>query len=185
MKHYDRLLVLVPLLMLVVIFVTDVLLLNKDARGRQYLVDANRIEQVILQGEMPDAADYPAVTGIAVYDGSSGFYDRDNEYLLREINGTLYRFDYVEEAQQNGRLILIVDGMLLGLLVIIMGVLLHIRQKILKQFMNLKDLPMQLAKGNLTESLKEDKSRRWICMQDLRESKQLLQDGETRCSQIR
>lgn len=27
--------------------------------------------------------------------------------------------------------------------------------------------------------LKEDKSRRWICMQDLRESKQLLQDGET------
>lgn len=27
--------------------------------------------------------------------------------------------------------------------------------------------------------LKQDKSRRWICMQDLRESKQLLQDGET------
>ena len=27
--------------------------------------------------------------------------------------------------------------------------------------------------------LKADKSRRWICMQDLRESKQLLQDGET------
>ena len=159
MKHYDRLLVLVPLLMLVVIFVTDVLLLNKDARGRQYLVDANRIEQVILQGGTPDAADYPAVTGITVYDGSSGFYDRDNEYLLREVNGTLYRFDYVDEVQQNGRLVVIVDVLLVGLLAILMGVLLHIRQKILKQFMNLKDLPMQLAKGNLTESLKEDKSR--------------------------
>ncbi|MCR4645789.1 MAG: HAMP domain-containing histidine kinase [Oscillospiraceae bacterium] len=159
MKHYDRLLVLVPLLMLVVMIVTDVLLLNKDKRSRQYLVDANRIEQVILQGEMPDAADYPAVTGIAVYDGSSGFYDRDNEYLLREVNGTLYRIDYVETEQKRSTLLFIVDGMLLGLLVIIMGVLLHIRQKILKQFANLKDLPMQLAKGNLTESLKEDKSR--------------------------
>ena len=158
MKHYDRLMVLVPLLMLAVMLVTDVLLLNKDTGGRQYLVDANRIEQVLLQGGTPDAADYPAVTGIAVYDGSSSFYHRDNEYLLREIGGTLYRFDYVEE-QQNSRLILVVDAMLLGLLVIIMLVLFHIRQKILKQFMNLKDLPVQLAKGNLTESLKEDKSR--------------------------
>ena len=158
MKHYDRLMVLVPLLMLAVMLVTDVLLLNKDTGGRQYLVDANRIEQVLLQGGTPDAADYPAVTGIAVYDGSSSFYHCDNEYLLREIGGTLYRFDYVEE-QQNSRLILVVDAMLLGLLVIIMLVLFHIRQKILKQFMNLKDLPVQLAKGNLTESLKEDKSR--------------------------
>ena len=159
MKHYDRLLLFVPLLMIAVILVTDFLLAGKVSSGRQYLVDVSRIERAILQGQQPDAADYPAVTGIFVYDGSSSFFETDSEYLLREINGTLYRFEYQEAAQQDGRLILTVDLMLIGLLICIMAVLLHIRQRILKQFANLKELPIQLAKGNLTQSLREHSNR--------------------------
>ena len=45
------------------------------------------------------------------------------------------------------------------LLCIVMGVLLYIRQNILKQFSRLNDMPYQLVKGNLTEPLKESKSR--------------------------
>ena len=112
MKRYDRLLVLVPLLMLLVIIVTDVLLLNRDRRGRQYLVDVNRIEQTLLQGGEPDAADYPSVTGITEYDGSAAFYESESEYLIREINGKLYRFDYTENSVRNSKLIVIVDIML-------------------------------------------------------------------------
>ena len=40
-----------------------------------------------------------------------------------------------------------------------MAVLLYIRQNILKQFTKLNDVPLQLAKGNLSEPLKENKSR--------------------------
>ncbi len=159
MKSYDRLLVLVPLVMLLVILVTDFLLLGKNDRGRQYLVDVNRIEQALLQGQEPDADDYPAVTGIFAYDGSADFYESDSEYLLREIGGTLYRIEYTDTADDQSKTMIIVDAMLLGLLAVIMAVLLHIRQRILKQFANLRDLPLQLAKGNLTGSLKENSSR--------------------------
>ncbi|MBQ9898308.1 MAG: HAMP domain-containing histidine kinase [Ruminococcus sp.] len=159
MKRYDRLLVLVPLLMLTVIIVTDVLLLKQNTRSRQYLVDINRIEQTLLRGEVPDADDYPSVTAITANDGSSAFYESDSEYLIREIDGTLYRFDYVDDEQQSNSHIIAVDVMLLVLLLVIMAVLIHIRQRILKQFAKMNDLPRQLAKGNLTQSLKEDKSR--------------------------
>lgn len=159
MKSYDRLLVLVLLVMLLVIVVTDFLLLGKNDHGRQYLVDVNRIEQALLQGQEPDADDYPAVTGIFAYDGSADFYESDSEYLLREIGGTLYRIEYTDTADDQSKTVIIVDAMLLGLLAVIMAVLLHIRQRILKQFANLRDLPLQLAKGNLTGTLKENSSR--------------------------
>ena len=159
MKAYDRLLVLVPLLMLLVILVTDVMLLKQNDQGRQYLVDVNRIGQVIAQGGTPSAEDYPAVTGIYPYDGSADFYDSDSEYLIRNFGGTLYRIEYSETADDRRSIVVTADVLLGGLLVIVMAVLLHIRQKILKQFANLRELPMQLAKGNLTQSLKENSSR--------------------------
>lgn len=159
MKRYDRLLVLIPLLMLLVMAVTDAMLLRRTDRRRQYLVDVNRIEQVIAQGGTPSADDYPAVTGIYAYDGSADFYESGSEYLIREIGGTLYRIEYRDEADNSRSTIFIVDAMLAVLLAIIMAVLLHIRQRILKQFVNLRDLPLQLAKGNLNSSLQEHSSR--------------------------
>lgn len=159
MKSYDRLLVLIPLLMLLVIAVTDAMLLQSSDHGRQYLVDVNRIEQVIAQGGTPSADDYPAVTRICPYDGSADFYCSDSEYLIREFGGTLYRIEYTDQTDERRNLVLTLDLLLAGILAVIMGVLIYIRQHILKQFANLRELPMQLAKGNLTQSIKESSSR--------------------------
>ena len=51
------------------------------------------------------------------------------------------------------------DAVLLVLLVLIMGVLIWVRQNILKQFTKLGDVPYELAKGNLSEPLKENRNR--------------------------
>lgn len=159
MKHFDRLLLAIPLLFLLLIAVLDYVLLSEKNGGRQYLVDANRIEQMLLAGESPAADDFPAVTDISVYDGSAEFFRTDGEYLIREIGGVLYRIGYAEQKYSNLQTVLTADAALLAVFTVIMAVLIYIRQNILKQFLHLGDVPYQLAKGNLTESLKENKSR--------------------------
>ena len=160
MRHFDRLLVAVPLLFLLLILVTDGLLLRKPSDIRQYLVDANRIEQQILRGETPRAEDFPSVTDITPYDGSEAFFRQDNEYLLREIGGTLYRISYTDtSAAPSVQTVIRLDAALLILLAGIMGVLIWIRQNVLKQFTRLGEVPYQLAKGNLSAPLQENKSR--------------------------
>ena len=160
MKRFDRLMRLLPLIFMLIIAAADGMLLRTDAVGRQYLVDANRIEQQILNGETPDADAFSTVTGIFPYDGSADFFRTNGEYLLREIGGTMYRIDYTDSPKENGiRTVIAVDAALLVLLCIVMGVLFYIRQNILRQFTRLSDLPYQLAKGNLSEPLKEQKSR--------------------------
>ncbi|MBR3419143.1 MAG: hypothetical protein IKG82_10685, partial [Oscillospiraceae bacterium] len=160
MKHFDRLLLFVPLMFLLIIAATDILMLRHEQSGRQYLVDANRIEQIILNGDMPSAEQFSSVTGIFAYDGSDSFFRTDSAYLIRRINGVLYRIDYTDAPQHSDlQAVLLTDAGLLILLAVIMGVLFYIRQKILKQFTKLGDVPYQLARGNLTEPLKEDKSR--------------------------
>ena len=101
MKRFDRLMRLLPLIFLLIIAAADGMLLRTDAVGRQYLVDANRIEQQILNGETPDADAFSTVTGIFPYDGSADFFRTNGEYLLREIGGTMYRIDYTDSPKEN------------------------------------------------------------------------------------
>ena len=162
MKLYNRLLILLPVLMLIITAAADMLLLKKNSSGRQYMVDINRIEQQIMNGETPSADDFPGITGIYKYDGSGGeaFFSSDSEYAIREINGSIYRIEYTEHGNGNSLDIIIkLDAALLALLALIMGVLIYIRQNILRQFIKLGDVPYTLAKGNLSEPLKETKSR--------------------------
>ena len=160
MKRFDRLLIVVPLLILAVIAAADFILLRGDSSGRQYIVDANRIEQQILSGDTPSADDFLTVTAIEKYDCSADFFRSRGEYLIREINGELYRIDYTDDNSSSSiGTVIALDVTLAVLLVLIMAVLLYIRQNILKQFTKLNDVPYQLAKGNLSEPLKENKSR--------------------------
>ncbi len=160
MKRFDRLLVIIPVLILLTIAAADAALTRKKDTARQYLVDANRIEQSIMRGETPSPDDFPSVTAITAYDGSSAFYSSGSEYLIREINGTIYRIDYEDtHDEKNNKSIVIINCTLLALLAVIMTVLIYIRQNVLRQFTHLRDVPYQLAKGNLSEPLKENKSR--------------------------
>lgn len=160
MRRFDRLLIAIPLLFLLVITVTDIILLRNEGADKQYIVDANRIEQQLLSGEAPAADEFPSVTSIEKYDGSEGFFRSSGEYLIREVNGELYRIEYTDkDTSPHIGTAIAADAALAVLLLLIMAVLLYIRQNILKQFTKLNDVPLQLAKGNLSEPLKENKSR--------------------------
>lgn len=86
--------------------------------------------------------------------------EADSDYLIREIGGVLYRFDYIADAGEKGKSTLIVVNLVIGgMAFLLFGVLLYLRCQILRPLNNLVDIPYQLSRGMLISPLKENKSR--------------------------
>ena len=65
---------------------------NKGDAGRPYRVEAERIAAKIERGEDYSLGDCRYINNIEIQE--NGFQSDDNDYLVKEINGMLYRFDY-------------------------------------------------------------------------------------------
>ena len=94
MKSYLKLTIAV-VAMLALIFTGANLFLfngNKGDAGRPYRVEAERIAAKIENGEDYSLADYRTIINVEIQE--SGFQGGDSDYLVKEIGGRLYRFDY-------------------------------------------------------------------------------------------
>lgn len=81
----------------------------------------------------------------------------DNDYLVEEIAGKLYRIEYVGE--RSSRLPLYINISLFGMMIVTIMVLVYVYQKVLKPFQDMSNLSYELAKGNLSMPVKEEKSK--------------------------
>lgn len=146
-----------------VIFVSANLLLNSlnaSGNGRPHRVEINRLALQIEQYglESVDLSQCEFVYNIAAFD--ENFYDFPGDYLIREINGELYRFDYITQNNFGSeRIIIAVNAILAAATVAVFGILFYVRFKILRPFERLTNVPYELSKGNLTSPVKENKSR--------------------------
>lgn len=79
--------------------------------------------------------------------------------MIREIDGSLYRFDYdAKNNMENKKIRLAVNGILAVMSVMVFLVLLYVQEKILRPFEQLKSVPYELSKGNLTIPVRENKN---------------------------
>lgn len=132
-------------------------LLNAE-HGRPYRVEASRIEQQIINNEPYSLNDFQYITDIEILsdNNTDTFYSGNSDYLIKDINNHIYRFDYSYSPDNNGLLLKINLIMsLVSLLVIIL--LIFIYYRIIKPFNRLKEMPFDLSKGILTTPLKENK----------------------------
>ena len=163
MKAFNRILVIVVAAIIAVFAAANVILTADDnENGRPYLVEISRIVQNIekdgYDASVLSGCEY--VTAVSLYDGDEDFYSSYSDYVIRKINGKLYRFDYTASADTGrAKLILTVNLIIAGLAVLIIGVMLYIRLKILRPFEQLTNIPYELSKGNLTAPVKETKNR--------------------------
>ena len=128
--------------------------------SRPYRVEINRIAHHIeLYGiSSVDLSDCLYITHIQQYNGDA-FYTTDSDYVIREIEGVLYRFDYVTDKKPDYSQILIPVNIMFGILtLLVLSVMIWIRQKILLPFTRLTEIPYELAKGNLTAPVRENKN---------------------------
>ena len=160
MKGFNRIIAAAVIIMAAVIVVLDGVMLKSEKLSQPlYKVEVSRIERELSQGAQVSAGDYPHITGIYSYDGTPDFYSSDGEYLIREINGQLWRIEYTDSEPHSSSPLILMNVFLLLFAAAVIGILLYIRRSIIKPFNEISELPEKLSKGNLTIPLKEKKSR--------------------------
>lgn len=161
MKAFNK--IFAGILVILIIFFISVNLffrkMDSADSGRPYKVEINRLVLEIEQSGIKniDLSECEYVTNITDEYGGN-FFNPGSDYIVREINGKLYRFDY-EISENNEAVIAAVNIILSMMVAFMMSVILFVKIKIIAPFDELKEVPYELAKGNLTVPLKEYKSR--------------------------
>lgn len=174
MKSYNKITAVV-LWMAAVIFIGANLYLHNTgytAGGRMYRVEVSRLAKEIRQYgyENIDLSVCQYVYHVeccteAFGSRASGirqefFEETDGDYCVRQIDGVLYRFDYrMQNASERKHIEAAVNLALAAMGVLLVSVMLYIRQKMIKPFEALKEIPHELAKGRLAVPLPENKNR--------------------------
>lgn len=165
MKNFRKIFAAVILMVIVVFFAANMFLMSvEESGGKPYRVEMERLVYAI-RNEGEEAVDLSGcmyVTDVVRYDeniqNTDFFEDTESDYLIRMIDGTMYRFDYVDKGrQEHQKIVLAVNLMLGSMACILLVILLFIRNKILKPFAVLCEVPYELSRGNLTVPVKEDR----------------------------
>lgn len=134
---------------------------NNGSDGKLYLVEARRLMKEI-EEQKPEASEIEAMsfnqykTIVGIREFAAGEVC-NNGYLVEEIAGKLYRIEYAEE--RSSRLPLYINILLLAMMIVTMVVLGYVYIKVLKPFQDMSNLAYELAKGNLSMPVKEEKSK--------------------------
>ena len=188
MKNINRSLGLILLGYLLLILLVNIAVkagLPKQGQ-REYRISVNRIGEAIASYEseyqktpdsLEDVLDYKGIPG---YPGIEGLYvlktgdgtadievqnlrrllaEGDEDYQLVVTELACYKIAYSASKESHRNIYLVVNGVLLMSGVFLSGILLYVRNRILKPFHQLSELPYELSKGNLTVPLKENKNR--------------------------
>ena len=127
----------------------------KDRNKGIYRVEAKRLADEIAETGDFELEKYPHITGVFNADDGE-LYISDEHYLIIEAGGTLYRVEYTVGNGQHS--IAAVNCVLGALFLLMIGLLYYIREHIIVPFGRLNDVPQELARGNLSVPILEEKS---------------------------
>ncbi len=159
MKAFNRIFLAVMVAIILLFAVVNMILAaNKTDGSRPYRVEISRLVREIETNGSADMSECVYVTNIERY--GEKFYSTDSDYVIYEINGELYRFDYRTNGYSNkAYLVGNVNAFLGAMAILFIAVMLYIKFAILVPFERLSSIPYELSKGNLTTSIKETKNR--------------------------
>lgn len=181
MRRFRTIACVILVLELLLLVICNFLLLGsmkKDA-GRQYRVDISRasddlnllialsssrpVQVDFRRGETPadndprlsfDMEKYPSLLRVSTFDPGVII---NNDYEVRDICGTLICFEY-EIKPDIHPLIYMNVGLILSVIITI-SILIYVARKILRPFHQMSKLSEELARGNLSVAMKEDKNK--------------------------
>lgn len=128
---------------------------------RFYRVEAERLIHKIESENMTkeeienlDLSDYESITAIYEFDVNDSC---NNDYMVEKIHNDVYRIEYSIRHENISALYM---NIAFGFMIIISAVLfLYVYKKVIKPFDAMSELTYELAKGNLSRPVKEEKSR--------------------------
>lgn len=167
MKVYNKLMGAVFFVIVLIVSLTNFYLRtgSQDSEGRMYRVEISRLaDEIAREGydgislfgcQYVDKIEHCKISTIP-----HGFFEAsDKDYCVRQIGGTLYRFDYTARTSSFCQPALAAVNLALAAVsVLLMSILFYIRWKIIKPFEMLKEVPFELAKGSLAIPMPEQKN---------------------------
>ena len=159
MKAFNKIFSVVAIAVILLFIVVNIILAADRTDGsRQYRVEISRLVREIETNGSADISECVYVTNIERY--GEKFYSTDSDYVIYEINGELYRFDYNINGCSNKTYFMGIVNAVLGVIAILfIAVMLYIKYAILAPFERLSSLPYEFSKGNLTAPVTETKNR--------------------------
>ena len=182
MKRFNRLIIEIILIFIALAALTDFMIISdgRKKHGREYRVEiertANKLETTMLDEDGAfimspseavrsiDLSNKTYVTNISIFDptdeeNAPSFFTGNSDYSLRLIGGVLFRFDYTPVSTVTNTLLLFCNIIFCISAVITVLIMLYLKFKLLKPFDSLSQVPIELAKGNLTFPVKEEKNK--------------------------
>ncbi|MCQ2534036.1 MAG: HAMP domain-containing histidine kinase [Clostridia bacterium] len=146
---------LLVLEVIITIFFNVILYRDANNQGkRQYRVDIKRAELALSTNGSASPSDYPSIVNILPFDEN---YKTNNDYAVVNVNGKLYSIEYV--IHDSSTEVLFMNIGLGGMIVITLFVLVYVDRKILKPFNTMSNYSLELARGNLSNPIKQDKNK--------------------------
>lgn len=155
MSKFKRIAVLIVVLQVLLIGIINfVTYSNQREDGRQYRVDISRASRRLLDGEEVSSSDYDSIVAISPFeDGFKTNYD----FAVVGVNGNYYAIEY--KVDNNSDYFIYMNIGLGLMLITTIGVLIYINNNVLKPFNSMSNMTMELAKGNLSTPIKENKNK--------------------------
>lgn len=186
MKKMNQLLFIFLLFFAIVLCIGNLYLVRTtfEEEGRIDRVSVNRIEKALVRyeeeyGESPlNLKQFEAATGER-YQGISGLYSiskdsseqKISEFLTADLGGDggdyqilatdtyYYYVEYEVSTADNRRMVILFNVIVALSLVCVLVFWLYVKNKIIKPFHRLSEVPFELSKGNLSIPLQENKDR--------------------------
>lgn len=156
MTRFRKIAVFILIIEFVLTIVANVFVYKNTVNneGKMYRVEAQRIARKLDAGESFNLDEYKTITSVHEYDSEVIV---NNEYIIAEVNGTLYQIEY-EESTNMDSLVYMNIGFAI-MLIMSTVILVYVNTKILRPFNTMSEVSIELAKGNLSAHVKEDKNK--------------------------
>lgn len=146
--------ILICELLLIVLFNALIFREKTNLEGRQYRVDIKRIEYALNNGEDVNVDDYDSIIDVVPFTSE---YKTNNDYAVVNVNGELYSIEYRITDKTNTTLFM---NLAMGFMTLVSLVLfIYLDKKVLSPFNRMTNYSVELAKGNLSNPIKEDKNK--------------------------
>ncbi len=125
-------------------------------KDRLYRVEAARIAEELTRSDISDIdlSKYKSIMDVKEY---SSAVMCDYDYVLEDVDGVLYQISYIS-VDGNSEFI-ILNASIVACIVITILILVYIGKKVIHPFKSMSHMSYELAKGNLTVPIKEEKSK--------------------------
>ena len=158
MSRYKRFVITIIIIEILVILACNLLFQRNQTSdaGRLYRVEAARVVRELQEkgAETIDLSKYSTLLAVSEFVPGEACH---NDYLVEQVGDTLYRIEYQATEQREPLLIMNVGLGIAFLLTLFL--LVYVGKKVLKPFHNMTNLSYELAKGNLSTPINEEKSK--------------------------